>query len=75
MHQADHILMRGCDGDTGASKCTGFKYAGGAWEFGLARAHQALVVNGSTVSFAVFYAFSILDLRLGGYQYFLLYLD
>ena len=48
--KADHILIRGCDGDTGASKCTGFKYAGAAWEFGLAGAHQALVMNGSTVS-------------------------
>ena len=48
--KADHILIRGCDGDAGASKCTGFKYAGAAWEFGFAGAHQAL----ATVSLAVF---------------------
>ena len=70
--KADHLLIRGCDGDAGASKCTGFKYAGAAWEFGLAGAQQALVMNGSTVSFAGFYAFSILDLSLGCYLDFLL---
>lgn len=44
--QADHILISGCDGGTGASKWTGIKHAGAPWEVGLAETHQTLVLNG-----------------------------
>ncbi|MGL4370947.1 MAG: glutamate synthase-related protein, partial [Spirochaetota bacterium] len=42
---ADHILVSGHDGGTGASPTTGVKYAGLPWELGLAEAHQTLVMN------------------------------
>eukprot|EP00912_Choanoflagellata_sp_UC4_P002346 UC4_evm1s1474 len=42
---ADHILVSGHDGGTGASKWTGIKYAGLPWELGLAETHQTLVLN------------------------------
>ena len=44
--KADHILIGGCDGGTGASKWTGIKHAGAPWEIGLAETHQTLVLNG-----------------------------
>ncbi|MBW0488414.1 hypothetical protein O181_028129 [Austropuccinia psidii MF-1] len=43
--KADHILISGHDGGTGASRWTGIKYAGLPWELGLAEAHQTLVLN------------------------------
>ena len=46
MREADHILISGCDGGTGASKWTGIKHAGAPWEIGLAETHQTLVLNG-----------------------------
>jgi len=44
--KADHILISGHDGGTGASKWTGIKHAGLPWELGIAEAHQTLVKNG-----------------------------
>jgi len=44
--KADHILIAGCEGGTGASKWTGIKNAGATWELGLVEAHQTLVLNG-----------------------------
>jgi len=44
--KADHILVSGADGGTGASKWTGIKHAGAPWELGLAETHQTLVPNG-----------------------------
>ncbi|CAG7854261.1 Glutamate synthase [NADH]; AltName: Full=NADH-GOGAT; Flags: Precursor [Serendipita indica DSM 11827] len=43
--KADHILISGHDGGTGASSWTGIKYAGLPWELGLAETHQTLVLN------------------------------
>ncbi|GAA5871202.1 hypothetical protein JCM1840_000141 [Sporobolomyces johnsonii] len=43
--RADHILVSGHDGGTGASRWTGIKYAGLPWELGLAETHQTLVLN------------------------------
>jgi len=42
---ADHILISGHDGGTGASPLTSIKYAGLPWELGLAETHQTLVLN------------------------------
>ena len=42
---ADHILIAGHDGGTGASPLTSIKHAGGPWEVGLAETHQTLVIN------------------------------
>ena len=42
---ADHILVSGHDGGTGASPITSIKHAGLPWELGLAEAHQTLVMN------------------------------
>lgn len=44
--KADHILISGHDGGTGAAKWTGIKHAGLPWELGLAETHQTLVKNG-----------------------------
>merc|ERR1719498_2362738 len=44
--KADHILISGCEGGTGASKWTGIKNAGATWELGIAESHQTLVLNG-----------------------------
>jgi glutamate synthase (NADPH/NADH) len=44
--KADHILVSGSEGGTGASKWTGIKSAGCSWELGLAESHQTLVLNG-----------------------------
>lgn len=43
---ADHILISGHDGGTGASSWTGIKHAGLPWELGLSETHQTLVQNG-----------------------------
>ncbi len=42
---ADHILISGHDGGTGASPLTGIKHSGVPWELGLAETHQTLVMN------------------------------
>ena len=42
---ADHILISGHDGGTGASPLTSVKHAGLPWELGVAEAHQTLVLN------------------------------
>lgn len=42
---ADLITIAGYDGGTGASPLSSVKYAGSAWELGLAEAQQALVEN------------------------------
>ncbi|MFI4859070.1 MAG: glutamate synthase-related protein [Phycisphaerales bacterium JB063] len=42
---ADHILISGHDGGTGASPLTSVKHAGLPWELGLAEIHQTLVMN------------------------------
>eukprot|EP00187_Rhodella_violacea_P011866 CAMPEP_0184712090 /NCGR_PEP_ID=MMETSP0314-20130426/2675_1 /TAXON_ID=38298 /ORGANISM="Rhodella maculata, Strain CCMP 736" /LENGTH=2103 /DNA_ID=CAMNT_0027174435 /DNA_START=17 /DNA_END=6328 /DNA_ORIENTATION=- len=44
--KADHILVSGYDGGTGASRWTGIKHAGLPWELGIAETHQTLVMNG-----------------------------
>lgn len=43
--KAEHVLISGHDGGTGASRWNGIKYAGLPWELGLAEAHQTLVLN------------------------------
>jgi glutamate synthase (NADPH/NADH) large chain len=42
---ADHILISGDSGGTGASPLTSIKHAGLPWELGLAETHQTLVMN------------------------------
>ena len=42
---ADHILISGDGGGTGASPLTSIKHAGLPWELGIAEAHQTLVLN------------------------------
>ena len=42
---ADHILIAGDTGGTGASPLTSIKHAGLPWELGLAETHQTLVLN------------------------------
>ncbi|HWE02024.1 MAG TPA: glutamate synthase large subunit [Tepidisphaeraceae bacterium] len=44
--KADHILIAGDSGGTGASPLTSIKYAGLPWELGVAEAQQTLVLNG-----------------------------
>ena len=43
---ADHILISGHDGGTGASPISSIQYAGSPWELGLSETHQTLVLNG-----------------------------
>ncbi len=43
--KADHIVIAGHDGGTGASPLTSIKHAGLPWELGLAETHQTLVMN------------------------------
>lgn len=43
--KADHILISGDGGGTGASPLTSIKYAGIPWELGLSETHQVLVMN------------------------------
>ncbi|WP_019986864.1 glutamate synthase large subunit [Rudanella lutea] len=42
---ADHILIAGHDGGTGASPLSSIRHAGLPWELGLAETHQTLVRN------------------------------
>jgi glutamate synthase domain-containing protein 3 len=42
---ADHVLISGDTGGTGASPLTSIKYAGLPWELGIAETHQTLVMN------------------------------
>jgi len=42
---ADHILISGDNGGTGASPLTSVKHAGLPWELGIAETHQTLVMN------------------------------
>jgi glutamate synthase (ferredoxin) len=42
---ADHVLISGYDGGTGASPLSSIKHAGIPWELGLAETHQILVKN------------------------------
>ncbi len=43
---ADHILISGHDGGTGASPISSIHNAGSPWELGLSETHQTLVANG-----------------------------
>jgi len=43
--KADHILISGDSGGTGASPLTSIKHAGLPWELGIAETHQTLVMN------------------------------
>jgi glutamate synthase (NADPH/NADH) large chain len=43
--KADHIVISGHDGGTGASPWSSIKHAGTPWELGLAEAQQTLVLN------------------------------
>jgi glutamate synthase domain-containing protein 3 len=43
---ADHILICGHDGGTGASPISSIQYAGSPWELGLSETQQTLVLNG-----------------------------
>jgi len=42
---ADHVVIAGHDGGTGASPLTSIKHAGSPWELGLAETQQTLVLN------------------------------
>ncbi len=42
---ADHVVIAGHDGGTGASPLTSIKHAGTPWELGLAETQQTLVLN------------------------------
>jgi len=43
--KADHVVIAGHDGGTGASPLSSIKYAGTPWEMGLAETQQTLVLN------------------------------
>ena len=43
--KADHILIAGHDGGTGASPLSSIRYAGLPWELGLSETHQTLIQN------------------------------
>jgi glutamate synthase (NADPH/NADH) large chain len=43
--RADHLVIAGDTGGTGASPLTSIKHAGVPWELGIAEAHQTLVMN------------------------------
>ena len=43
--KAEHVVISGHDGGTGASSWTGIKNAGLPWELGIAETHQVLVLN------------------------------
>ena len=43
--KADHIVISGHDGGTGASPLSSIKHTGSPWEIGLAEAQQTLVLN------------------------------
>jgi glutamate synthase (NADPH/NADH) large chain/glutamate synthase (ferredoxin) len=44
--KADHVVIAGHDGGTGASPLSSIKHAGSPWEIGLAETQQTLVLNG-----------------------------
>ncbi len=44
--KADHIVIAGHDGGTGASPLSSVKHAGTPWELGLSETQQTLVLNG-----------------------------
>ena len=44
--KADHVVIAGHDGGTGASPWSSIKHAGSPWELGLAETQQTLVLNG-----------------------------
>jgi len=44
--KADHLVIAGHDGGTGASPWSSIKHAGTPWELGLAETQQTLVLNG-----------------------------
>lgn len=43
--RADHVVVAGDSGGTGASPLTSIKHAGVPWELGIAETHQTLVMN------------------------------
>ncbi len=43
--KADHLVISGFDGGTGASPLSSIKHAGSPWELGLAETQQTLVLN------------------------------
>ncbi len=43
--KADHLVIAGDSGGTGASPLTSIKHAGVPWELGIAETHQTLVLN------------------------------
>ena len=43
--KADHVVIAGHDGGTGASPLSSIKYAGSPWELGLSETQQTLVLN------------------------------
>ncbi|XP_051158706.1 uncharacterized protein LOC127280028 [Leptopilina boulardi] len=43
--KAEHVVISGHDGGTGASSWTGIKSAGLPWELGIAETHQVLTMN------------------------------
>ncbi|GIR63846.1 MAG: hypothetical protein CM15mP68_5120 [Pseudomonadota bacterium] len=43
--RADHLVIAGDSGGTGASPLTSIKHAGVPWELGVAETHQTLVMN------------------------------
>ena len=43
--KADHVVIAGHDGGTGASPLSSIKHAGSSWEIGLAETQQTLVLN------------------------------
>jgi glutamate synthase (NADPH/NADH) large chain len=44
--KADHVVIAGHDGGTGATPLSSLKHAGAPWELGLAETQQTLVLNG-----------------------------
>jgi glutamate synthase (NADPH/NADH) large chain/glutamate synthase (ferredoxin) len=44
--KAEHVVIAGHDGGTGASPWSSIKHAGSPWEIGLAETQQTLVLNG-----------------------------
>jgi glutamate synthase (NADPH/NADH) large chain len=44
--KADHVVIAGHDGGTGAAPLSSIKHAGAPWELGLAETQQTLVLNG-----------------------------
>ena len=43
--KADHVVIAGHDGGTGASPWSSIKHCGTPWELGLAETQQTLVLN------------------------------